>query len=216
MRRAIGAVVSCAIATAMACDGEIRLGVPTSTLASTDDGGTDGGGASDAPDPSTTGFGTCTTEDDCVLETMHCARGSCVECRDDADCGSGDRSHCDAASGRCVGCRTDADCATERRCDTAIHTCVERCWPSRPCSFGTCEDATGRCIECGPGLACADGDVCSASASCVECTSNADCVESEEDRYCDLVLGRCVRCTANAHCATGLLCDPGAGECHGP
>lgn len=204
----------------LACDGEIQLG--SSSFAS--DGGdasapdAAGGGMPDvaSSSPADRPYGSCTSEGECGLSTLHCdvERGACVECRSDVDCTSGERRVCDTGSGRCMGCRGDADCEASRRCETATHRCVERCSDFRPCPRGLCEEATGRCIECAPGTACGDRGVCATSAVCVECRNDADCAAAGEEPRCDVFLGECVHCASNADCLEGKRCDPARGECN--
>lgn len=192
-----------------ACDGDIRLGALV-------DGGPGSGAPGDPTDAAsaTAPLGSCAAEGECPL-ALHCEvpRGRCVECRDDADCGSGDRRVCDLAAGRCVECRADSDCEDRERCELATRVCVDRCSVDRPCARGTCEQATGRCVECATDAECAPG-ACSATGTCVECTSGATCSPSEPK--CDPLLSVCVACTGHADCPAGRFCQPSSGECKTP
>lgn len=211
------AIVLCACASAyLACDGDIQLGAPAPSPGAGDasiDSARDA--AADVPVAPDRPYGTCRNDTECGLASLHCdvVRGACVECRSDVDCTASDRRFCDTGSGRCVGCRGDGDCEASKRCETAIHRCVDRCSDSRPCSVGVCEEATGRCIECLPGAACADGKVCSTNAVCVECRSDADCAAAGEEPRCDPFVAQCVQCASNADCPAGHPCDPTRGEC---
>lgn len=203
----------------VACDGDIQLGAPLSApTAGGPDASSDSEAGDAAPDAELAPdrpYGSCAAEGECGLTDLHCelSRGACVQCRSNADCASGDRRFCDTGSGRCLGCRGDGDCDADDRCETAIHRCVERCSGIRPCAIGTCEEATGRCIECSPGTACGGRRVCATSAVCVECQSDADCAAAGEEPRCDPFLAQCVRCTSNADCPSAKRCDPARGEC---
>jgi hypothetical protein len=211
------AIFGVATASGMGCDGEIRFAAPEASLDSSGDASLDtspngiDGSAGSSP------LGTCAVDGDCLIQGLHCAttRGLCVECREDGDCLASDRPRCEASLGRCIGCRGDADCEIDERCEASTHACVERCSATRACNIGSCDMATGRCVECSVTVACTD-HVCNGAGVCVECLSDADCAAAGEEPFCDTLLGRCVRCITNAHCAPSLRCAPTPGECRAP
>jgi hypothetical protein len=112
----------------------------------------------------------------------HCdARGLCVECRMDADCGSDSLRACDGARGVCVECATDSHCPVERP---------------------TCDVEGSLCVEClVDGDCAATGEVCLPGAQrCVGCRNDADCSSFDEDNRCLPDELRCVECLVDGDC----------------
>jgi len=172
-----------------------------STAEVTSDGGTGGTGGT-APG--------CVSDGDCVLTELHCdlARGLCVECRSDADCGRAEEPRCDGRLERCVGCVDDADCTAGWECDALERRCVQTCAELAECADETHVCLDGRCLACDHDIECRDveGTVCSSSGlACVSCRDDAQC---PPDLACDLLTGRCVECASSADCPAGSFCHP--------
>ena len=142
--------------------------------------------------PADDGPSGCARDMDCAGNpagaTCDLVTGRCVQCVPSNDtCPAA--QHCDTATNTCVaGCRNDEGCAMAtgdggappRRCDTALHACVE-------CA----EDA-----HCGGGRLCR-GNVCVAACSVMGCPTGQQC--------CD---GACIDVTSNASScgACGTVC----------
>lgn len=155
-------------------------------------------------------LGTCDSDPDCVLPSLHCAQRRCVACFSDAHCTNPLRPRCDTALLRCVECGVSADCsagATCRRGHCSI-SCAAGCPPSAP----TCDD--GFCIECGDEAACASssgGAVCIDNV-CSGCSADSDCKGAL--RRCDPVRHACVECEGHGDCSLDRpLCDPDVNAC---
>ena len=141
---------------------------------------------------------------------------TCVECREDPDCKTGQK----CVTGKCINpcpccpdapfcvttdpgqpsarncsqCRTDSDCG-DRKCDLLNGHCVDkladcrtddRCGPSCVNCLATTKDE-----PTGPRPHCMDGSVC------VQCRYDVDCAD-QPGTYCRS--GDCVPCTHDRHC----------------
>lgn len=141
----------------------------------------------------------CTVDDHCSSGSRpYCQAGSCVACREHADCGDG-QERC--VEGACeTGCVTDDQCPLLHACDAGA--CVERgCDTDRECILlladgrATCSD--GECtITCQSDWECDESarEVCHQGA-CVfaGCESDAECriVLEIENEQSDSVRAEC-------------------------
>ena len=152
---------------------------------------------------------TCTADGDCLLPSLHCNAGQCVQCTSDAHCGPG-APRCDTMMHRCVACILTTDCVGGYLCKTGL--CAPPCAGGCPANASRCDD--GACVQCDDGLGCANspsGPYC-VGHSCVTCRNDADCGGATP--RCDAVAHRCVQCALNTDCpAAAPLCDLARGTC---
>jgi len=133
----------------------------------------------------------------------------CVECVDDAGCGTG---KCDLVVGRCVDelAKNEApDCCGDDclQCPADAPFCL-------PSHIGTA------CAECISDMDCGDGKYCRSGQCdlCLEdrrCGTRCDSCGGDEPFCFGTQLaenGTCVQCLTNAEC-NGLECDPGTHTC---
>jgi hypothetical protein len=82
----------------------------------------------------------CTTNGVCADPRPYCdtARGLCVECQGDANCGSQGGQVCDMTTFRCVDCNSDTDCGGGNPYCTPTHQCVE-CLTDANCNGRQCQ-----------------------------------------------------------------------------
>jgi len=97
--------------------------------------------------------------------SVDCTAGACVSfhpCGNSLDCKGGEV--CDTARGRCVACVTDADCGTASHCVASL--CRKSCLSDKDCVAAKqlCDPATGSCLECVRSTDCGTGKVCTAGA----------------------------------------------------
>jgi hypothetical protein len=143
-----------------------------------------------------------------------CVDGSCLSCRDDADC-PGTAPRC--LDGTCT-CSATAQCEPDERCMyttdaarvTSVPGCV--CWENSACAgIGPEVCIAGICIEC-------DFDAhCGANGTCFEpgtlyswcgCANDAGCGPGAP--HC--IDGDCYECLDNAECTTECV-DNSCAEC---
>jgi hypothetical protein len=115
---------------------------------------------------------------DCDASAYTCTlEGQCqAACELDAECPGG---FCQAE--KCVSCRNDNDCGAGERCFG--YTCIETCANNTNCpAFHTCDLVTGVCKEsgCYTDKECVAGSgnvlaTCQASACVVPCTTDLEC-----------------------------------------
>jgi peptidoglycan-associated lipoprotein len=126
--------------------------------------------------------GECRSDGDCRGEAAAklCVGGFCRQCRDDAQCPTGEvcRDNACAEKARCAQAK---DCAAGQKCaaGACVPECAEAsaerdCGPGRRCLAGRCA-AEEECVadaDCGTGKACIDG-ACKAQGSAG--AQNVDC-----------------------------------------
>lgn len=102
----------------------------------------------------------CETDDHCAEKGEVCVEGVCQQCRDDSNCGEGQR----CAGGRCEEkpeCSTNSDCSDNKICRSG--RCQIECAADADCGSGlNCKD--NRCVD---PLACATTSDCEAGMSCI-------------------------------------------------
>lgn len=128
------------------------------------------------------------------------AARSCVECRNNDDCG-GDTPLCD--EGSCVQCVLDTDCTSPDapRCDTAANTCTGCNAPGQCSRFGetpACNAADGTCVEC----TAAERDACDEFA-CKTTPGEGQYTCSEQEVGSATQCGTCV---SDAACGANMAC----------
>ena len=147
----------------------------------------------------------CTTDDACAAGACQSGESDCP-CAADADCASFDDGNpcngvafCDLGEGPGAG-----------TCEVHPGTVVV-CAPSEPCQLATCNPATGAC-ESAPapdGNPCDDGDVCTASQSCVAGVCTADSAPCDDGIPCTVDTCGAGGCT---HAPDDAACDD-ASDC---
>ncbi|MDY7229746.1 carboxypeptidase regulatory-like domain-containing protein [Hyalangium rubrum] len=150
-------------------------------------------------------------------EALQCAQdGRCVECLEDAHCGSGLSCRgfrCEGSGPLCAPCAGNWQCRSGASCQSlpeGSSACVERCTDSEDCARGfTCQG--DRCLPdaaqfSGCGAYRQVGAACTGDASCRERgLPNGLCIE-----------GACTyRCTSDSQCPDSLVCEeaPGGRVC---
>lgn len=109
------------------------------------------------------------------------ARGLCVDCVTDADCGPG-LPVCDRTRNVCVECTADSNCSGGRPvCDLGASLCV------------ACVDDG----DCGGAAVCLPGE-----QRCVQCRDDADCRSFDETNRCMPDELRCVECVDDGDCTS--------------
>src|SRR4029077_15221804 len=129
----------------------------------------------------TLGCVNCLMDSQCPASMRWCLQGSCVQCKTNADCGSG----------------------TTPACYPADHSCHAACITSQQCQgngASICNVTTGACVGCNPGHDCPTSQpVCDpVMQQCVQCASNTDCAGTSTPAC---VRSRCVQCATNADCS---------------
>jgi hypothetical protein len=162
--------------------------------------------------------GGCSSDSECMLQSLHCDPGSgqCVACLTDSQCPSLALPRCDSMIGRCVQCGNDGDCGPGQACESTTHTCVASCASSAECPPGESCSPSGVCVGCTDDQDCAGGRtpaVCDPTiGQCVECTSDLQC---PADQTCDRTSDRCVGCLSSFDCTRDQVCDMSTLECVG-
>lgn len=108
-----------------------------------------------------------------------CEASTCVECRDNGQCGGGLPA---CVSNACV------ECSEDSQCDGPVGACVDN-----------------QCIECREDSQCSDPTPACISNQCLECRDNSQCDGNRP--ICDG--NACRACTANSECASGVCTDVG-------
>ncbi len=157
--------------------------------------------------------GSCATDSDCPLATLHCdlTSGSCVPCTDDSACTTTGFPRCDTALHLCVECGSSQDCQAGWQC-VETHRCVPPCSSPADCSASVpnCNEITGVCYACNDLVPCATGVCDDDSGRCVECKYDSQCSSG----YCQRALGKCVGCVLSSQCpASAPICDPASWSC---
>ncbi len=156
----------------------------------------------------------CVNDADCKLPSLHCETrsGQCVACLYDSHCPTKERKRCDAALHRCVECGLDADCKANEVCEPISRRCVTKCGGSLVCPApAKCDDVRSICITCTDDGACDKRHCEVASGRCFDCTRDDQC---PPDKKCDTVLGKCVVCVTSSDCpASKRFCDPLTDNC---
>jgi hypothetical protein len=142
----------------------------------------------------------------------------CVTCIGDQDC-TGAEKFC--VRGTCDECRTNADCPpTSPACYPKDHRCHKSCvGTSCPGNSSSCDIATGECVGCIDDTTCAgtNNPVCDpVTKQCVQCTTNAQCKDGT--RFCHPTTLRCVACLTHTSClptdgGATQVCDPNRFRC---
>jgi hypothetical protein len=160
-------------------------------------------------------FGTCVTDRDCGLPSLHCNVSSmrCVECLSDGQCPAM-RPACMAATGACAACSVTVDCAAGQQCDLQTNKCLTLCVVDADCN-----DPHSSCNQSGTGQICDDEDDCSMALGGAYCQRSAGaCVQCLADSQCGGKTSRCLLprglCVDSDDCArTAPFCDPSAHVC---
>jgi hypothetical protein len=148
---------------------------------------------------------------------LHCADGTCAQCKSDSDCTTVGLSRCEPTRHRCVACLQASDCAQGFTCDPLANRCLQKCDENVACPIDAhgCDESRSVCYECDEDHECFGsmlGNLCASDGSgCVECRKEADC----PGRHCDQLTGRCVDCRDALDCVS-RLCDAVAGSCLNP
>lgn len=178
----------------------------------------------------------CQVSSDCP-RGRECARGACVECLLDVDCGPA-RPAC--VGNVCAECRTATECGGNRACNPVLSTCAPSCTEPSHCAgqpLTQCSPELDVCVQCLLDSDCTEPrrPACDRGGRCVDCTSDAHCTEPGRpfcqessrtcvecaaldqcpDGICDLRDGRCVECTSDAECG-GSSCDLARRRCLRP
>lgn len=197
-----------------ACDGDLRFDPnPTSDASIAD--ATSGNDASTPETTTDTSPGGCTADSECPFSTLHCDPTSrtCVACWNDSHCGSGDLRRCDVALHRCVECGVSSDCEYNEVCDPATKRCRSKCTDASTCpsTMPVCDTTLSYCT-------CTTSETCESSSrrrcspttrTCVECLTDIDCLLDDE-KHC--FEGYCVHCTTDAQCSP-KRCEPVTHQC---
>ena len=118
----------------------------------------------------------CEVPDDCGIDggaNHDCTNSKCVEftpCASDDECSSG---ACDTTKHRCVDCTQDAQCGSGKKC--LNQTCRTSCASDNTCTpqGQLCDKTLTVCIECNDQLSCKSGQVCDVYGKCVAPVCNA-------------------------------------------
>lgn len=118
----------------------------------------------------------CEVPDDCGIDggsNHDCINSKCVAftpCTGDEDCSTG---ACNIAKHRCVDCTQDAQCGSGKKC--LDQTCRSACTSDNNCTPQgmLCDKTLTVCIECSDQMACKSGQVCDAYGKCVAPVCNA-------------------------------------------
>lgn len=161
--------------------------------------------------------GDCTGGKFCA--TAGNSAGSCVQCRDNADCPQNGLSPvCDASTNTCRA-RTMADCAAPTPYIDTTGVCVE-CTNKSHCDMNPkgpwCSAARRVCGQCSTDVECPGAKpVCNPTTSICEigCLGVA-CPTHPEAPFCDQAKMYCVQCLSSTNCsaAAAPICNP-AGTC---
>ena len=177
----------------------------------------------------------CASNTDCASTPARpvCAKGACVVCAADGDCGMGKK--CDAIGMKCVDCLVSSDCAAGSRC--VMGACAFGCDPKSPCPAGkVCDPTTSVCVQCAASSDCSSPTgVCDTGThQCVGCLADGDCGAGKvcnahscadgcsaahpmcaNGTVCNLSTGACVGCVADTDCKDSSTprCDPRANSC---
>lgn len=160
----------------------------------------------------------CDDDEDCAEHSEFCVDGQCQQCRDDANCPTGQACNggrCDPIPGYCdatTACPAGQECVNNRcqaipQCDAA-----RPCPAGQECRNGSCSAITSYCDEATP---------CPAGQDCVEnrcqsrpsCTGNPvyfefdDATLGSDDRTALQSTAQCIQGNGSAHHVTGRA-DP--------
>ncbi len=142
---------------------------------------------------------------------LHCtstngARGACVACLVDLDCGAADSGVvCDENTNACVsGCRGSSG---------------NHCGPGLSCT--SADDSIGSCLACLVDADCGDatsGIVCDAGKCIAGCRASGGngCGAALSCTSADATVGKCTGCVADATCGaldSGIVCDTTTDTC---
>lgn len=124
----------------------------------------------------------CDTDEDCRKSDdgqesgrLYCVNGICQQCREDTDCGEGQRcsgGDCEAIEGWCDGdemCADDEICKNNR-CEVGCRS-NDDCADDEVCKGGKCEAK----VECTMDADCADGEKCRDNECVSADTANGTC-----------------------------------------
>jgi hypothetical protein len=225
VRRA--AVASAVALILAACNGQFRFDDQASALLpeagappGDDAGAAPNDAATDTPVDSAVPHVGCMIDADCKLSSLHCdeVSGACVACTTDAHCATSQGRRCDAALHRCVQCGIDGDCNPDQRCESSTRRCVTKCESLTGCNSTApfCDLDRGFCIRCKTKVECiipGDARLCDdANGMCVECVVDSDCPKAKP--RCDRTTGTCAECVTSAECTSDKpLCDPTTRTC---
>ncbi len=143
-------------------------------------------------------LGTNTCRQACTAETelsvcpdaWRCVNGRCLECSEDADCGTG--LTCDLLAGRCAAqatCFTDRDCIRPLVCNRATGQCTDQpppCVSNDDClATEVCEIRSGNCIDaaCLPDALEPNDTLLEATLVAPGLLSNLTLCDQEDDFY---------------------------------
>ncbi len=190
-------------------------------------GGSDGNTDADADtDTDTdTGSGACQTDADCsddvfcngeerCVADIGCLPGEPPSCDDGISCTA---DSCDAGADACANDTDDALCDDGRTCN-GTETCdaaegcsaadIPECDDGVACTWDTCDDTTGGCLNvplgdrCDDGVHCNGAEICDLLADCgagatPDCSDGVDCTTDTCDADTDVCL----------HAADDTVCD---------
>ncbi len=143
-----------------------------------------------------------------VDSTNTCTHRAC-RCGNNAPC-SGQTAFCDDARGVCVNCRSDADCGGARA--QCVANVCQACDPAdgagcvASSDAPVCAGATPTCRACAADIECAgnaNGTQCLPDGRCRTCdpADAAGCVEAGPSAICDVANAVCRACANDAECA---------------
>jgi hypothetical protein len=217
-------IAAAAIAlAAVGCDGDFRFDSRQSVDASMPPPDEAGAGADTGDDDRRDGAppsGTCLTDKDCLLPSLHCdiGTGACVACTLDDHCTSPSTPDCDTYLHRCVECGASRTCAQGQVCDSRSRACLTACHGTFECAAPAivCDPIRGVCLGCILDEECrgsASGPICNvASGRCVQCARDSDCAAPAA--RCEWTSGKCVQCLGSSDCSGATpLCDPSGWKC---
>lgn len=120
----------------------------------------------------------------CDTNSGTATQGTCVQCASASDCKTMEGQSTPACQGgQCIYCgAANKSCDLEYHCNPTNNQCVKGCNMDDECPRGTLCTSGRVCMACNPQDASqstckAPTPRCSASGTCVECTTTADCVK---------------------------------------